>query len=157
MIDERYPDDSQFNPESPDAFDSTHDLLVLPEAWPKHKSNIHWAPLQIELSSPIIHAFDSNSPASPHTPLTHRNASTVSFARFLSRSRKHTISDETQAAMLEEKRLKKMMKKEQSKAKKEKANMERRKREEQAKKQATGGQLGEMQPLLLGTMLAMGQ
>ena len=159
MIDERSPDDSQFNPDNFDAFDSTHELLGLPEAWPKQKSNIHWttpSPLQTELSSPID-SDQSISPASPHTPLTSRSASTISFTRFLSRSRKHSISDETQAAMLEEKRLKKAMKKEQSKAKKEKAAMERQKREEQLKKQATAGPLGEMHPLLLGTMLAMGQ
>jgi hypothetical protein len=158
MIDERYP---QFSPNL-DAFDSTHDLLGLAEAWPQQKSNIHWAtpsPLKLEISSPTIHASDSdrsNSPISP-PPLTPRNASTVSFARFLSRSRKHSISDETQAALLEEKRLKKVMKKEQAKAKKERLNMEKRHREEEAKKLSTGGQLGDMHPLLLGTMLAMGQ
>lgn len=165
MIDEIYP---QFDPDNLDPFNSTQDLPGLPEAWPQHKSNIHWtipSPLQIELSPPIIqsptiqasNSDHHSSPGSLHAPLTSRNASTVSFTRFLSRSRKHSISDEIQAAMLEEKRLKKALKKEQSQAKKEKANTERRKREEQAKKHATGGQLGEMHPLLLGTMLAMGQ
>jgi hypothetical protein len=168
MIDERYSDDPQ---SSLDAFDSTHELLSLPEVWPQQKSNIRWAvsekplePLELEIPpSPVVHAPDSdqsNSPVSPvfpHPPSTSRSLSTVSFARFLTRSRKHGYSDEAQAAILEEKRLKKALKKEEAKAKKEKLNMEKRKHEEQMKKQYSSGQLGDLHPLVLGTMLAMGQ
>jgi hypothetical protein len=165
MIDERHSDDYQLTPDNLDTFASTHELL--PQAWPQQKSNIHWTvSSQLESpespSSPTINtpnSDQSNSPMSPYQPPTPRSSSTVSFASFLTRSRKQSLSDETRAAMLEEKRLKKALKKEEARAKKEKATMERRKREEQIRKQyrSTSGHLTDMHPLVLGTMLAMGQ
>jgi hypothetical protein len=162
IIDESYSDDSQFNPDILESFDSTHDLLA--EAWPQKKSNIHWdvtQPFTLNIpSSPTIRppaSDQSDSPVSLHLPVTPRSASTVSFSRFLSKGRKHGHSDESRAAIIEEKRRKKELKKERARVKKEKMLKEMRQRNEHMKNVYGGGDIGGMHPLVLGTMLAMGQ
>lgn len=160
MIDERYSDDQEFVPENRRAFSSTHELLVLDEFWSQQKPDIHLTvpkPFDLESpSSPTITIGDSDQLNSRLLSLTPgpgmlRSPSTISFARFLSRSRKHSLSDEAKSATFEEKRRNKAMKKEQAKAKKERLKMERQKREEKLRK------LTLENPLLLGPMLAVGQ